>query len=226
LRTAHLILSVFIIAAAAVTSSAATRFIDVSNLSSALPSGELPAHWELQSFPSITAQTKYHVVKDSQYGAVIRAEAVASAAGLIRRISVDPNEFPILTWSWKISKILAGSVAGSPEGDDFPARILVSFGSTLFSGTPKRTLCYVWASGEPVGTITGSPYHEGVTTIVASSGDQAAGSWQDVKRNIVDDYFQVYGEMPGSLQAISLMSDSDNTSDHVVAWYGPISLYK
>jgi hypothetical protein len=206
--------------------AAATRFIDVSGLSSELPPGKLPAHWEMQSFPSITTQTKYRIVTDSQYGAVIRAEAVASAAGLIRRISVDPHEFPNLTWSWKVSKILPGSAVGRPEGDDFPARLLVSFGSTLFGGIPKRTLCYVWASSEPVDTITASPSHKGVTTIVASSGDQAVGSWQDVRRNIVDDYFRVYGEMPGSLQAISLMSDADNTADHVVAWYGPIFLHK
>ena len=198
--------------------------IDVSNFPARLVSATLPAHWQLQTFPAIASATEYSIVADDLYGPVIRARAAGSAAGLVRRITLDPRDYPILTWVWKVSKTLPGSSLTSRQGDDFPARLLVSFSTDFFSATSGRTLCYVWATSEPVETMKESPYHQGVVTIVASSGGSAVGSWQQVRRNIVADYLRVYGEMPGVLRAVSLLSDTDDTADSVTAWYGPISL--
>jgi len=223
---AHLAVILFLGLALPLIAAEAASSIDVSNFSSVSPSGNLPGQWDLQTFPSIDAHTEYSIVTDKRYGLVIRAEAAGSAAGLVRKISVDPQEYPILAWSWKVSKTLDGSSLANRQGDDFPARILVSFGSDLFGTTAGRTLCYVWATVEPVETMMKSPYHKGVVTIVASSGDSTVGRWQEVRRNIAEDYLKAYGEMPESLRAIALLSDSDNTADHVVAWYGPISLIK
>jgi len=44
------------------------------------------------------------------------------------------------------------------------------------------------------------------------------------ERNIRIDYKNAFGEAPGALIGIGLMTDSDNTQSQVQAWYGAIQL--
>jgi len=44
------------------------------------------------------------------------------------------------------------------------------------------------------------------------------------ERNIKIDFENAFGEPPGALVGIGLMTDSDNTQSHVQAWYGTIQL--
>jgi hypothetical protein len=48
--------------------------------------------------------------------------------------------------------------------------------------------------------------------------------WRDYERNIRADYEKVFGEVPGALVGIAVMTDSDNTKSTVLAHYGDISL--
>jgi hypothetical protein len=60
--------------------------------------------------------------------------------------------------------------------------------------------------------------------IVASSGADAVGTWQSLTRNVRADFVRAFGEEPGPLTAIGVLTDSDNTDGHAVAWYGDIRL--
>jgi hypothetical protein len=48
--------------------------------------------------------------------------------------------------------------------------------------------------------------------------------WLSYERNIRADYEKAFGEPPGALIGIGLMTDSDNTQSNAQAWYGPIRL--
>jgi hypothetical protein len=48
--------------------------------------------------------------------------------------------------------------------------------------------------------------------------------WITYERNIRADYEKAFGEPPGALIGIGLMTDSDNTRSQAQAWYGPIAL--
>jgi hypothetical protein len=48
--------------------------------------------------------------------------------------------------------------------------------------------------------------------------------WLDYKRNISEDYERAFGEPPGALVGIGIMTDSDNTHSTTRAWYGPVRL--
>jgi hypothetical protein len=50
--------------------------------------------------------------------------------------------------------------------------------------------------------------------------------WQDYERNIRADFEQAFGEPPGALVAIGLMTDSDNTRSQTRAWYGDVTLVR
>jgi hypothetical protein len=44
------------------------------------------------------------------------------------------------------------------------------------------------------------------------------------ERDIKKDYQNAFGEPPGALIGVGLMTDSDNTQSHIHSWYGAIQL--
>ena len=58
---------------------------------------------------------------------MVKAEANASASGLMRKISINPREYTIIQWRWKVKNILKKENVHRKEGDDYPARVFVLF---------------------------------------------------------------------------------------------------
>jgi hypothetical protein len=83
---------------------------------------------------------------------------------------------------------------------------------------------YVWCNQRPVGSVIQNPRTDRIRKIVVESGPQGLMQWRNYVRNIRADFEQAFGEPPGALVAIGLMTDSDNTHSNTVAWYGPIGL--
>jgi hypothetical protein len=42
------------------------------------------------------------------------------------------------------------------------------------------------------------------------------------KRNIHEDYKQAFGEEPPMISGVAIMTDTDNTRESAIAWYGDI----
>jgi len=61
-----------------------------------------------------------------------------------------------------------------------------------------------------------------IKMIVAESGRDKVGRWQEITRNIHEDYKRVFGDEPGTITAIGIMTDTDNTGENVHAYYGDI----
>ena len=187
---------------------------------------KLPDHWQPLKFPSISTTTNYTIVNDTDYGPVILAESSSGAGGIFRSISVDSRTYPLLNWSWKIEATLPGSSLIHKSGDDFPARVMISFETKGLwrKGLQDNILCYVWASEDPVDSVAVNPIHRHIMTIVAASGTTHRGVWLELSRNIVEDYRRAFSEEPGMITGVALMTDSDNTGSEARAWYGPVWL--
>lgn len=205
-------------------------------------SGKLPAEWRELLFPDIKSHTEYAAVTDPVYGQVVKATAAASASGLLRKIALDPHAYPVLRWHWKADNLVAKSDVTRKEGDDYPVRIYVSFAydpkrvslldralygaARLIYGEypPHAGLNYIWERKAPVGTITVNPFTARVQMIVVESGPQRLHQWLSYERNIVDDYRKAFGEDPPPISGIAIMTDTDNTGEFAVGWYGNIEL--
>jgi hypothetical protein len=61
---------------------------------------------------------------------------------------------------------------------------------------------------------------------VAASGPEGLGQWRHFTRNIVEDYERAFGEKPGRLIGVGVLTDTDNTGETVEAWYGDIRLQR
>jgi hypothetical protein len=199
----------------------------------------IPSQWQPLTFKKINNHTTYSLVEKNGQ-TVIKAESNSSASGMIRKISINPREYQWITWSWKISNIFEKGDVTQKKGDDYPARIYITFeydpdklgffektryqAARLIYGEypPHAAINYIWESKAPRETIVPNPYTDRVQMIVVESGDEYVGVRREEKRNVYEDYKKAFGEEPPMISGVAIMTDSDNTGESTVAYYGDI----
>lgn len=180
-----------------------------------LPSLVTPGHpgWAEQKF---AGQTRYSF--DPQRGLVL-AESNATASGLIVEQSIDLRATPWLNWSWQVDNVLVGINEREKTGDDYPARVYVVVkGGVAFWKT--RALTYVWASSEAVGSMWANAFTANAHMIALRSGTADLGTLVTEKRNIRADWMRAFGEDIHRIDAVAIMTDTDNSGQWARAWYG------
>lgn len=213
--------------------------MDIGKFSAAKAGGPFPDSWEPLTFDKIEKHTEYSLVEDG--GAVVlKAVSRGSASGLVRKVDFDPMRYPVVEWRWKVENVLEKGDVTRKDGDDYPARLYITFkydGSKvgmferakyeairLARGEypPMGAITYIWESKSPVGTIVPNPYTDRVRMIVVESGKAKAGRWVSESRNLVEDYRKTFGGDPPRVSAVAVMTDTDNTQESATAYFGDI----
>jgi len=232
-------LTLALLAVPAVIYAQSGSVIEVGKFSDASVPDTLPAGWKPIVFKKIEKHTLYSLVKDDGT-AVVKAVSEASASGLIRQIRIDPKEYPIVRWRWKVGNILNKGTVYRKDGDDYPARIYISFeydprklsfserlkyqAAKLFYGEypPLAAINYIWESHAPIGTMVPNPFTDRVMMIVVESGADKLNQWVSEERDVYEDYKRAFGEEPPLISGVAIMTDTDNTGESATAYYGDI----
>ncbi len=217
--------------------------VEVGRFSAEREGVSVPEGWRPWRFKKIDRLTQYVTVREDG-PVIVRASADSSASGLIRDVRVDPTQYPFLKWAWKVSNTYSKGDVRSKEGDDYPARIYLAFeydpqrlslldrakygAVKLLYGEalPLRVLNYIWESKAVKDTIVSSAYTDWVKMVVVESGPSLADRWITERRNVVEDYRRAFGEDPGMITGIAIMTDADNTGERATAWYGDITFHQ
>jgi hypothetical protein len=211
----------------------------VAPFSLAKPRTALPSGWRPLTIAANKIPTEYRL-QDDGGTVVLSAHAKGAASAIGYPVNFDIRSAPVLEWRWKIAGLIDGADNAIASREDSPARIILEFTGdrsalplrerALFalakasSGRelPYATLMYVWANMAQVGSVITNPHTSRVRMIVASSGAAGLGAWQKLRRNVLDDYRKAFGEAPGRLAGVGVLTDTDNTGATVDAWYGDI----
>lgn len=174
--------------------------------------------WESKTFKG---QTLYQLVT-LDGTSVLRAESHHSASGLIKKQRIDLLKTPILNWRWRTENRFINSNEQVKSGDDFAARVYVVI-SGGFAFWRTRAINYVWASGSPTGKIWSNPFvgDRAIMIALRSSSDQT-GTWYTERRNILADIRQYIDQDVDHIDAVAIMTDTDNTHSTAKAYYGDI----
>jgi hypothetical protein len=217
--------------------------IEAGKFSSETVGNTLPADWKPLTFKKIERHTVYSLVKDSDT-VVVKAVAESSASGLVREIKIDSKQYPVVQWRWKVENILKKGDVQRKEGDDYPARIYVTFeydsnklgffekakneAVKLLYGQypPTGAINYIWESKAPQGMVVPNPYTNRVVMIVAETGETKLNQWVSEERNIYEDYKKAFGQEPPMISGVAIMTDTDNTGEYATAYYGDILFRK
>lgn len=165
-------------------------------------------------------QTKYQL-KQIDGLSVLSASSSNAASGLFREIDIDLNKTPIIHWSWKVKSTLPNANERVKSGDDFSARVYVVFSDGPFFWQTK-TLNYVWANKSAIGEHWPNPYTANAQMFTLQSGEEQANRWRSESRNVLQDIQRVFGKKITTIEAVAIMTDTDQTGAAAQAWYGDI----
>ena len=173
---------------------------------------------------------------------VVHAHADASASMLRRRVHVAGAELGSVAFSWRAAAPIDGADLTDADASDSPVRVVLAFDGDparlsarnrmLFDlaqavtgeAPPYATLMYVWDNKAPPETVIASRRTDRVRKIVLESGAERHGRWLHYRRDIAADYRRAFGEAPGPLIGIAVMTDADNTRARAEASYGEVQL--
>lgn len=219
----------------------AADVVEVARFSRMRPGAPLPSDWRGWGLRSGKRPTEYRLVP-TPAGTVLEAFADGAASGFYRRVRVDPRRQPLLEWSWRIENMVPGADLRVGSREDSAARLVVSFHgdpakldfedrtklrlAKVFAGEPLpfAMLIYVWSNQIPVETALPSPQIDRIRMVVVEQGAEHVGQWRQYRRNVVEDYRRAFGEEPGDIVAVGMLTDSDNTRNSARSYYGDITL--
>ena len=220
----------------------AVDFNSVTPFSDARPGPEYPGGWQPWILAKFKRPTVYQMVHEGA-ATVVQAHADRSASGLFHPLAaLDARRYRDLAWRWKVEQLIRNQDNTRRATEDAPVRLIVKFGgdrSKLDFGErtfaaqvkamtgyemPYATLMYIWARSSEAETVIPNLHTERVKMLVAESGSDKLGHWHDFRRDLYEDFKRAFGEEPGPIIGVAIMTDTDNTGEQAEAWYGDISL--
>lgn len=197
--------------------------------------------WQPFVLPGKTKTVYTKQVVDDRW--VLHAKAERSASMYRRVVRIEPDQLGMVSFSWKVSSLLDQADVRDSETEDAAVRVLLAFDGdsarlsqrnrlmfdlmqSLSGETPPfATLMYVWDGRAEVDSLVINQRSDRVRKIVLESGPQHLGQWRSYVRDIRADYRRAFGEDPGALIGVAVMTDGDNTQARAEAWYGEISFH-
>jgi len=204
-------------------------------------SAAVPAPWRVVQLNAQVTPTLYRV---RRWDGVMAIEASAdhSMALLARPLQADLQRTPVLCWRWRVDAPLLKADMATKAGDDYAARVYVSFslpGSELDyltraklalaraiygDAVPDAVINYVWDNRYPVGTRKPNAYTDRSRNIVAETGAANAGKWVVARHDVQRDMLSEFNSAQARLIQISVATDTDNTGERAHAGFADFHL--
>jgi len=196
--------------------------------------------WQPFEFPFKRATRYVPITLDGKH--VIQADADSSVSLYRRVVRVEPNDLGHLAFSWMVPQLIEQADLSVQEREDAPVRLVLAFDGDLSKlpvkdrllfdlvegvigePPPYATLMYVWDNHAPVGSVIVAARTSRIRKIVVDSGPAQTSVWRFHDRDIASDFRKAFGEEPGPLTSVALMTDGDNTRTQVRAYYGEVKL--
>jgi hypothetical protein len=174
--------------------------------------------------------------------AVVQADADSAASMWRRSVMVEPSELGRMRFSWRVGALIPTADLTDRDSEDSPVRIVLAFDGDHATLSPRNrmlfelaqavtgepppyaTLMYVWDNAAPLESVIPGNRTDRIRKIVVDSGAAQLGVWRLHERDLAADYRRAFGEPPGRLIGVALMTDSDNTRSQVRAWYRDVQL--
>ncbi len=190
--------------------------------------GNIPEGWTLRKRlmgPTKRAQARW-TVSDGQPAVMLHSKGALTF--LEKQVDIDLQQFPVVSWKWKVENVLEGIDERTLAGDDHPIRLFFVFETDVskqsiwlrlkrflyldhFHGHAMggRLTEYLWSSHLPAGEILPDPGKPWQKLMVVEGGPEKLGQWLSYRRNLRDDFISLYGEEPRRLIFIGILNDTD-----------------
>jgi Protein of unknown function (DUF3047) len=199
----------------------------------------MASNWQPMALPG---KRKTQFNRATHEGRVaLRAVSQGSASLLRKKVHIAAADLGALHFSWQVPMLIESADMAERDTEDAVVRVILTFEgdrskfshknrmlsdlSHALTGEemPYATLMYVWCNKRAVGSVITNPRTDRIRKLVVETGKPNLSKWLDYERDIRADFMQAFGEQPGALMGIALMTDTDNTQSKATAWYGPVN---
>ena len=178
--------------------------------------------WKEKEFKGSTSYQIFSLMDKK----ALMAESQNSVSGLIKKVHVDIKKYPYLNWSWRIENRLDIKDEKIKSGDDYAARIYVVIDGGILIWRTKA-VNYVWANSASKNEIWKNAFAgKNALMMALRSRQDKISTWYSEKRNVYEDLKRLFGKEFYYIDAIALMTDTDNSHSQVKACYGDIYFSK
>jgi hypothetical protein len=141
------------------------------------------------------------------------ADKVALHIGLEHEF--EPKRQQRLSWRWRVVAFPQGADERRADKHDAAAQVYVVFDSRYV----PRVIKYVWSGSLPIGARFINPLYSRGRVIILRNGPSESGTWHQEEVNFYDDYRKLFGEEPGNVLGIGVLTSSDATKSLAGADY-------
>ncbi len=177
--------------------------------------------WESKTFDGKTVYTFITDPTSEKKRKILKASSHNTASGLFQELRIDLKKTPWIHWSWKTEQLFSNTDENKKSGDDFVARLYIIIDGGIFFWN-SRTLNYVWSSSHQTGETWPNPYTSRAIILAVESGNTKLGQWQHYKHNVREDFRRLIGKDIRYIDAIAIMTDSDDSGQKATTYYGDI----
>jgi len=216
--------------------------VDAARFSVLPPGSSYTGEWEQWAILPGNVPTDYRLVERDGV-VVVEAYSPQGGSALSRKIRIDPRRNPVIEFRWRVPRDSGAGGADGPSRASPPVRLSLAFDgdpakldledrtklrmakALTVNGLPYASLLYVWLNRLPKEAVYPSPHTDRVRHIVVESGEARLDQWVSVRRNVLEDYRRAFGEEPGDIVAVGIMTDYGDNESPRRAFYGDITFH-
>ena len=193
----------------------------IDKFSSDKDSNGIPLGWKLEEREG-KAEVGIEEEEDNFY---LRFVSRNSSFGLKKKLKFKIEDFPILSWRWKVSKLPEGGDVRKKSTDDQAAQVYVAF--PKFPATINtRLIGYIWENEAPKGSMVTSKRWSKLKYIVLRDKTDQLNQWVMERRNVYEDYKKLFEEDPPKVGGISLYINSQHTESDAESCFDDVFFAK
>jgi hypothetical protein len=180
----------------------ATQPLLIGDFSTGVDEDGIPLGWELKER---SGKADFAILRDGEIHALcLRSEDTSFS--FQKPLDIDPREFPIISWKWKVTELPEGGDFRKWGKDDQAAQLFVAFSNA-------DIIVYLWDTTAPRGHVDDawSPPFISIKAVVVQSGQAQTGKWLKETRNVYDDYRELFEKDPPRIAGIRLQINSQHT---------------
>jgi hypothetical protein len=191
----------------------ASRGLVVADFSTGLGTDGVPPGWQVKEK---AGRADLSVVREGAIHA-LRLRSQGTSFSLQKPVDVDPRQFPMLSWKWKVTKLPDGGDVRKAHADDQAAQLFIAFANS-------NVISYIWDTNAPEGVVedTWVPPFLDIKTVVVRSGNDDAGRWLTESRNAYEDYVKLFGQEPPKIAGIRIQINSQHTDTSGESYFAEV----
>jgi hypothetical protein len=189
----------------------------IADFSNGVDEKGVPLGWELTEK---TGKADFSIIND--YGIdALHLRSRDTSYAFQKKLNVDTQQYPILTWKWKVKKLPEGGDFRKSSTDDQAAQLYIAFSN-------RKVIAYIWDTCAPQGLMEDAcalPFIK-IKAIVIRSGPEEIGTWITETRNVYEDYLKLFGKEPPQVAGIRIQINSQHTETSGESFFADVRFQK